>query len=216
MVLVEGELLPSPLRLSLDHDAPAGQLLVPEDVEVAAYGYGAVEIVGIVDQRSEAAASYGVRLLPPPEGLPPGVAFDEAATIFRVTLNDGDRAPGCGRLELRATREDFDFDGRFSTARIRLEGPANVGLRFREPYWDERLEEREDPPDLPFDVAAAPPITLAIPSSLPYEVLLEGGHLQRISLGWYDDLLLAAVAPGCEPVPLRCPVESILTTGCSP
>ena len=216
VIVVSGELLRSPLRLPVNRRVPADQLLVPEEVEIEEYGHGAVEIVGIGDQRSEAAANYRITLLPPSEGLPPGVAFAEAATTFRVTLNDGDRHPGCARLELGATGEDFDFDGSFSTAQVTLEGPRNVGLRFLEPYWDERLEEREDPPDLPLDLSDVPPIILAIPNSLSYQGLSAGGHRQRISLSWYQDLELAAVAPGCEPVPLRCPVESILTTGCSP
>ena len=216
VIVVSGELLGSPLRLFVDRSAPADQLLVPEEVEIDEYGHGAVEIVAISDQRSEAAANYRITLLPPPEGLPPGVAFAAETTRFRITLNNVDRQPGCARLELAATREDFDFDGQFSTARFTVEGPQNVALRFVEPYWDERLEEREDPPDVPIDVSDLPAITLAIPSSLPHQGLSAGGHRQRITLSWYRDLHLAAVVPGCEPVALRCPVESILTTGCSP
>lgn len=214
VVQVSGELLESPLRLSLDRGATADQLLVPEEVEIEAYAHGAVEIVGLGDQRSEAATSYRIALMPPPEGLPSRVAFADGATTFRITLNNVDREPGCARLELEAAREDFDFDGGFSTARITLEGPRNVGLRFFEPYWEERLEEREEPPDLPVDLSAAPPITLAIPGSLAYRGLSAGGHRQRITLNWYRDLRLAAVAPGCEPVRLRCRARTILTAGC--
>lgn len=214
VVLVSGDLLDAPLRLSLERDAPADQLVVPEEIEIEAYGHGAVEVVGLVDGRSEAAGAYRITLLPPPEGLPPRVAFAEGATTYRVTLNDGDRDPGCGRLELNATREDFDFDGYFSKARITLEGPRNVGLRFHGPYWDDRLLDREEPPDLPIDVSDAPPITLAIPTSLSYQGLSAGGRRQRVSLSWYDDLHVQAVAPGCRPLRLRCPVRTILTQGC--
>ena len=216
VVLVSGELLGSPLRLSVESSAPADQLRVPEAVEIEAHRHGAVEIVGLDDERSEAADSYRITLTPPPEGLPPGVVFDEAAMTFRVTLNDGEREPGCTRLELAATRERFDFNGKFSTARITLEGPQNVALRFFEPYWDDRLEEREAPPNLPVDLSSVPPITLAIPNGLLYQPLSAGGHRQRISLSWYRDLRLAAVAPGCKPVPLHCRRASRRTTRCSP
>ena len=125
-------------------------------------------------------------------------------------------AADCSRIALYATREDFDRRGVFSTARITLEGPPGVGLRFVEPYWDDRLTDRDDPPELPLDLSDIPPVTLAIPSSLPYRELSGGGHRQQISLAWYGDLEVVAVAPGCGPIRLRCTAETILTRGCRP
>ncbi len=216
VVLVSGEVLGSPLRLSVESSAPADQLLVPEELDIGVSRHGAIEIIGLDDGRSEAPSRYQITLTPPPEGLPPGVVFAEAATTFRVTLNDRDREPGCTRLQLVATHERFDSDGKFSTAQITLEGSQNVALRFVEPYWDERLEERNEPPNVPIDLSNVPPINLAIPNSLSYQPLSAGGHRQRISLSWYRDLQLAAVAPGCKPVPVRCRRESRRTTRCSP
>lgn len=216
VVQVSGVLLRSPLVLSVEQSGPAGQVLTPETVEIEAYGHGAVEIVGISDRRTERPTEFGITLVPPPEGLPPEVALAAESATFRVSLTDGDRQPGCERLELWATREDFDFDGEFSTARVTLEGPRNVGLRISEPYWEERLEDRDEPPELSIDLADVPPITLAIPGGLLYQRLADGGHRQRISLSWYRDLRFAAVAPGCAPVTLRCAVRTILTHGCRP
>ena len=201
VVLVSGELLESPLRLAVEHNAPPGQLLVSDEVAIKRWRHGAVEIVGLEDETSEAAASYRITLLSPPEGLPPGVALAEAAKTFQVTLNDGDRQPGCSRLRLSTARPRFGPDRRFSTAQITLEGPRNVALRFFGPYWTDRLKEREDSLDLPIDPSDAPPITLTIPSSLWYLPVSKGGHWQRMSLFWYSaDLRLAALVPGCEPV----------------
>jgi len=214
VVQVSGELLRSPLVLSVEQSGPAGQVLTPETVEIEAYGHGAVEIVGVSDRRTERLTEFGITLVPSAEGLPPAVALAAESATFSVSLIDGDRRPGCERLVLSATREDFDFDGRFSTARVTLEGPRNVGLRISEPYWEERLEDRDEPPELPIDLSDVPPVTLAIPRSLPYQGLTDGGHRQRISLSWYSDLRFAAVAPGCAPITLRCPVRTILTHGC--
>lgn len=216
VIVVSGEPLTSPVRLTVDRSAPADQLVVPEEIEIDAYAHGAVEIVGIGDRGSEGQATYQITLLPPPEGLPARVALTEAATTYHVTLNGGNREPDCARLELDATRERFDSRGEFSTARITLEGPQNVALRLSEPYWTERLKERENPPELSIDLSAAPPITLAIPSSLPYRPLAAGGHRQQVSLSWYGDLRLAAVVPGCKPVQVRCERVSSRTTRCSP
>lgn len=69
-------------------------------------------------------------------------------------------------------------------------------------------------PDLPIALSHVPPVTLAIPDSLLYQGLSAGGHRQRVSLSWYDDLRFDAVAPGCAPITLRCPVRTILTHGC--
>ena len=216
LIAVSGEPLVSPLRLTVDRSAPADQLLVPEEVEIEGNAHGVVEIVGLEDGRSETESSYQITLLPPPEGLPVGVAFAEAATTFRVTLHDGDQQSGCRPLRLSASGERVDSRGGFSTARITMEGPWNVALRFLEPYWSDRLEDWEEPPDLPIDLSAIPPVTLAIPNALSYRQLAAGGHRQQISLSWYDDLYLMAVAPGCEPVSLRCRRLSRQSARCAP
>lgn len=216
VVVVSGERLRLPLRLPVDGNAPAGELLVSEEVEIEAYAHGAVEIGGIRDQRSEGTASYELALREPPEGLPSGVAFAEGATTFRVTVHDAEGRAECSRLDLEVSRESFNRPGGFSTARFTVEGPPDLAVRFLEPYWDDRFEQWDEPPELPLDLSDIPPVTLAIPSSLSYQRLSSGGHRQRIPLSWYNDLEVAAVAPGCRPVSLECQARTILTRGCRP
>ena len=215
VVQISGDLLESPLRLAVQHSAPGDQLLVADEVEIERRRHGAVEIVGAEDDTPEAGAGYEITLLPPAEGLPPGVVLDEAATTFRVIVEDGDPRPDCRRLELDATRERFDSRDEVSTARITLEGPQNVALRLSEPYWTNRFDDWEKPPELPIDLSAAPPVSLVIPESLAYQPLAASGHRQRITLAWYWDLDFAAVAPECRPVRLRCR-RSGRSTRCSP
>ena len=160
------------------------------------------------------AATTRITLRAPPDGLPDEVAFTSGATTFRVTLGGSNGDPGCEQLALDARSERFDRSGGFSTARLVMEGPPGVGLRFLEPYWEDRFDQWEEPPDLPLDLSDVPPITLAIPNSLRYSGLGRRGHRQAISLSWYFDLHLAAVAPGCPPLTLRCRIRSNRTPDC--
>ncbi len=212
-VTVAGEPLDAPFDLRLDHEAPAESVLIPDEVRVEQRGHGAFEIERPPASGFEAASRHEVVLRAPEDGLPAGVALSGNRGRLGVTLPESD-PHGCSGFRISATAERFDRRGGFSSAQLRLEGPEHVAIRFPGPYWDDRFEAWDEPPDLPIQPSDAAPVSLVFPDAMPYQSAGGGGHSQRVSLAWYEDLELEAVAPGCAPIRLRCPVETILTQGC--
>ncbi len=213
-VTAKGEPLDGPLRLRLDHALPGGTLVVPAEVLVERHGHGMFEISRPPAAGVEAASSYGIALDDPEDGLPPGVALSGNRSSLRIALLAAKGATDCSVLHLSASRERFDRRGGFSSARLLVEGPEHVAVRFLEPYWEDRFEQWDEPPELPIRLSQVADVPLIFPDTLSYRDAGGGGHSQRVSLAWYGDLELEAVAPGCAPSRLRCPVETILTQGC--
>lgn len=212
-VTAAGEPLESAMTLDLHHPFPAGALDVPSEVRVERHGHGIFEIERRPTSGFEAASRHEISLRAPEEGLPPGIGLSQREDRFRVTLPEAD-PHDCSALHLSATSERFDQRDGLSSARLLLEGPANVAVRFIEPYWEERLEAWDEPPELPIPLSDVAPVPLFFPDAMPYRSGAGRSHSQRVSLAWYRDLEVEAVAPGCAPVRLRCPVETILTRGC--
>lgn len=215
MVTIAGEPLAAALDLQLDHSAPASALDIPSEVRVEQQGFGGFDIERPPASGVAAPSRHEIRLRAPEDGFPPGVALSGSRDRFLVRLREAGPA-GCPTLHLSATRERFNYRGQggFSSARLLVEGPEGVGLRLLESYWKGRLEQWDEPPDLPIPLSQVADVPLIFPDQIPYRSAAGAGHSQRISLAWYNDLEVEAVTPGCAPTRLHCPVDTIVTQGC--
>ena len=170
-------------------DAPEGELrwlytsAADEDIERYA-----LELHAVRDADEEAPASYEITL----RGREPGIGISAGAGVLRVNVRDAAPAPACGALDLTSSGSR-PADAEVRTGEFVFAGPEGAALRIRRPY----VTFLDQSPD-------NPPHPVISPVRLPYRELPDSGHRQEIRLHWSGELVLAAVAPGCDPVVLTC------------
>lgn len=171
-------------------DAPEGELrwLYTTAADHEGIGRYALELHAVRDADEEPPASYEVTL----RGREPGIGISAGAGVLRVNVRDAAPAPACGALDLTSSGSR-PADAETRTGEFVFEGPEGAALRIRGPY----VTFLDNAPD-------DPPLPVISPVRLPYRELPDSGHRQEIRLHWSGELVLAAVAPGCDPVVLTC------------